>query len=124
VAQNRSLANVVLGGYGIPAPTAAATGPVEKLVHVETDFEHVADLLVNAKSVVIAPGYGLAGARLRRFTQPCARRGAAQWLRCDACLRGREFCSSRRPHTLLATTQSRARSTPWRTWWRACASMA
>jgi NAD(P) transhydrogenase subunit beta len=54
---------VVLGGYGIPAPTAAATGPVEKLVHVETDFENVADMLFNAKSVIIAPGYGLAVAR-------------------------------------------------------------
>jgi NAD(P) transhydrogenase subunit beta len=54
---------VILGGYGIPAPSAAATGPVEKLTHVETDFENVADMLVNAKSVVIAPGYGLAVAR-------------------------------------------------------------
>ena len=62
-AMNRSLANVILGGYGIPAPTAAATGPAEKLVHVETNAENVSDMLVNAKSVVIVPGYGLAVAR-------------------------------------------------------------
>ena len=60
--QNRSLGNVVLGGYGIPAPSKVAAGPVEKLVHVETNSENVAEMLVNAKSVVIAPGYGLAGA--------------------------------------------------------------
>ena len=54
---------MVLGGYGIPAPTAAAAGPVEKLVHVETNAENVSDMLVNAKSVVIVPGYGLAVAR-------------------------------------------------------------
>ena len=63
-AMNRSLGNVVLGGYGTPAPTAAvAGGPVEKLVHVETNADSVAEMLVNAKSVIIAPGYGLAVAR-------------------------------------------------------------
>jgi NAD/NADP transhydrogenase beta subunit len=60
---NRSLGNVILGGYEIAAPTAAATGPVEKLVHQEANAETVAEMLVNAKSVIITPGYGLAVAR-------------------------------------------------------------
>ena len=62
-AMNRSLGNVILGGYEIAAPSAAATGPVEKLVHVEANAESVAEMLVNAKSVIITPGYGLAVAR-------------------------------------------------------------
>lgn len=60
---NRSLANVILGGYGMAAPTGAAVGTGEKLVHVETDVDQVVDWLVNAKSVIITPGYGLAVAR-------------------------------------------------------------
>lgn len=60
---NRSLANVILGGYGTPAPTASASGPAEKLVHVEADVDQVAEALMGAKSVIIAPGYGLAVAR-------------------------------------------------------------
>jgi len=63
-AMNRSLGNVILGGYGTPAPSATASaGPVEKLVHTETNVEATADALVNAKSVIIAPGYGLAVAK-------------------------------------------------------------
>jgi NAD(P) transhydrogenase len=64
-AMNRSLANVILGGYGTPAPSAAAaTGaPAERLVHTETNVEATADALVAAKSVIIAPGYGLAVAK-------------------------------------------------------------
>ncbi len=63
-AMNRSLGNVILGGYGTPAPSAAVAGaPAEKLVHVETNVDAVADALVNAKSVIIAPGYGLAVAK-------------------------------------------------------------
>ena len=69
-AMNRSLGNVILGGYEIAAPTAAATGPVEKLVHQEASAESVAEMLVNAKSVIITPGYGLAGA-FQRATAPC-----------------------------------------------------
>ena len=106
-AMNRSLGNVVLGGYGTPAPTAAAAGgPVEKLVHVETNADSVAEMLVNAKSVIIAPGYGLAGAAL------CCTRSCHRVLA--------RLPSLTRGHVL----QSRARSTPWRTWWRACASRA
>lgn len=62
-AMNRSLANVILGGYGMAAPSAAAAGTGEKLVHVEADVDQVAEALTSAKSVIITPGYGLAVAR-------------------------------------------------------------
>ncbi|GAB4817580.1 hypothetical protein N2152v2_004626 [Parachlorella kessleri] len=58
-AMNRSLANVILGGYGTTAPVASAsTG--EKLVHQETDVAGAVDALTTAREVVIVPGYGLA----------------------------------------------------------------
>ena len=62
-AMNRSLGNVILGGYGTPAPSAAAAGEAEKLEHVETDVDAVSAMLLDAKKVIIAPGYGLAVAR-------------------------------------------------------------
>ena len=99
-AMNRSLGNVILGGYDIAAPTAAATGPVEKLVHQEASAESVAEMLVNAKSVIITPGYGLAG------TCQCVK----------AC------CPARAEPS--APSQLRVRSTLLRTLPRACARTA
>ncbi|KDD73869.1 NAD(P) transhydrogenase (beta subunit), partial [Helicosporidium sp. ATCC 50920] len=60
-AMNRSLANVVLGGYGTPKPTAEA-GAVDRepKVHAEIDVAGAADALAQAKRVLIVPGYGLA----------------------------------------------------------------
>jgi NAD(P) transhydrogenase len=58
-AMNRSLANVLFGGYAqATGPSLAVTG-----VHRETTVDAVADALVNAKSVIITPGYGLAVAK-------------------------------------------------------------
>ena len=60
-AMNRSLANVVLGGYGMAKPAAAAAaGGAEPLVHQEVDVAGAAEALVQAKNVLIVPGYGLA----------------------------------------------------------------
>jgi NAD(P) transhydrogenase len=56
-AMNRSLANVILGGYQTTATTATKT---EKLPHIETDIPATAEALTTAKEVVIVPGYGLA----------------------------------------------------------------
>jgi H+-translocating NAD(P) transhydrogenase len=58
---NRSLGNVILGGYSTVAKqkTESDGGAVE-LVHVEVDTGHVADALTSAKKVTIVPGYGLA----------------------------------------------------------------
>jgi NAD(P) transhydrogenase len=61
-AMNRSLPNVILGGYGTTVQVAvAATG--EKKVHRETDAAGTAETLKNADKIVIVPGYGLAVAQ-------------------------------------------------------------
>jgi len=62
-AMNRSLPNVILGGFGTTtnsAPTAAST---EVRVHREVDAVGTAEALRNAEKVVIVPGYGLAVAQ-------------------------------------------------------------
>ncbi|CAN8063120.1 unnamed protein product [Agarophyton chilense] len=56
---NRSLANVILGGYGTSTKKKDTSGaPV--LEHVQADVPSVTDSLVMAKKIVIVPGYGLA----------------------------------------------------------------
>ena len=55
---NRSLANVILGGYSITAKEVAEKG--EALSHQETDISGAVDAITNARSVIIVPGYGLA----------------------------------------------------------------
>ena len=58
-AMNRSLANVILGGYAQKAK-AVTDADAEELVHTEVDVGTVVDSLVTAKRVTIVPGYGLA----------------------------------------------------------------
>ena len=52
-AMNRSLANVILGGYQIPTPskTDADAGPVEVKPHTEIDVSGTAEALTMAKEV-------------------------------------------------------------------------
>jgi NAD(P) transhydrogenase subunit beta len=60
-AMNRSFFSVILGGFGAVTSSGEATameGEVTALNH-----EEVADLLKEAKSVVIVPGYGMAVAK-------------------------------------------------------------
>ena len=62
-AMNRSILNVMLGGFGAeagakPAPGAAPAGKV-----TETNVNEVADWLLAARHVVIVPGYGMAVAQ-------------------------------------------------------------
>jgi len=62
-AMNRSIWNVMLGGFGAeagakPAPGAAPAGKV-----TETNVNEVADWLLAARHVVIVPGYGMAVAQ-------------------------------------------------------------
>jgi len=59
-AMNRSFISVIAGGFGIEAPTAGAeqTGEYHETTAVET-----AQLLVDAKSVIITPGFGMAVAQ-------------------------------------------------------------
>lgn len=60
-AMNRSLANVILGGYEIKAPTPIDPGrTAEVLTHQEVEAPGAADLLLQSSKVVIVPGYGMA----------------------------------------------------------------
>ncbi|WP_404473884.1 Re/Si-specific NAD(P)(+) transhydrogenase subunit beta [Microbacterium aerolatum] len=59
-AMNRSFISVIAGGFGIAAP---AKDDVDHGEHREVDAESVADMLANASTVVITPGYGMAVAQ-------------------------------------------------------------
>jgi len=65
IAMNRSLTNVIFGGYGKSAPKKADPDDKNKVIveATTTDVDTVADLLVNSKSVIIVPGYGVAVAK-------------------------------------------------------------
>ncbi|MBI2722264.1 MAG: Re/Si-specific NAD(P)(+) transhydrogenase subunit beta [Bacteroidetes bacterium] len=60
-AMNRSFFSVILGGFG-DAPSGGAATAMEGEV-TALNHEEVADLLKEAKSVVIVPGYGMAVAK-------------------------------------------------------------
>ena len=59
-AMNRSFLSVIAGRFGIEAPGGDDTDYGE---HRETNAEEVAELLANADSVVITPGFGMAVAQ-------------------------------------------------------------
>jgi NAD(P) transhydrogenase subunit beta len=60
-AMNRSFVSVILGGFGAEGGTVVAAG--EQGEHRETFPAEVAELLRNAASVVVVPGYGMAVAK-------------------------------------------------------------
>jgi len=62
-AMNRSLFNVLLGGFGGDAGAGAASGEVIARPVKSGAAEDAAFMIANARSVVIIPGYGLAVAR-------------------------------------------------------------
>jgi NAD(P) transhydrogenase subunit beta len=58
---NRSFISVIAGGFGVEGGTLATD--VDYGEHREIQAEGAADLLTNAKSVIITPGYGMAVAQ-------------------------------------------------------------
>ena len=78
-AMNRSIWNVVFGGFGVEAGAKPAQSAVPAGSVTETTVDQVADLLRTARSVVIVPGYGMAVARaqhaVRDLTNELAARG-------------------------------------------------
>jgi len=62
-AMNRSLLNVLLGGFGGDAPAAGGAAAQSDRPFKSGAAEDAAFLISNARSVVIVPGYGLAVAR-------------------------------------------------------------
>jgi len=62
-AMNRSIWNVVFGGFGAtPAPGPSKAGAEAKPIQ-ETKADAVAEMLRGAKSVIVVPGYGMAVAQ-------------------------------------------------------------
>jgi NAD(P) transhydrogenase subunit beta len=63
-AMNRSILNVILGGFGAEAAKPAAGGGAAPTGKVnETTVDQVAELLLAARGVIIVPGYGMAVAQ-------------------------------------------------------------
>jgi NAD(P) transhydrogenase len=58
VAMNRSIWNVIFGGYTSKGPAQIVTG-----THKEAGVEEVVEMLCTAQNVIIVPGYGLAAAQ-------------------------------------------------------------
>lgn len=63
VAMNRSLTNVLFGGIGTIAPPADGEQKKIEGTVIQTNVEETAESLVNAESVIIVVGYGMAVAK-------------------------------------------------------------
>ena len=76
---NRSIWNVVFGGFGADAGAKPAAGAAPAGTITETTVEQTADLLRAARSVIVVPGYGMAVARaqhaVRELTSELSKRG-------------------------------------------------
>jgi len=72
-AMNRSFFNVILGGFGGDATTAAVGGTVQRSVKAGS-ADDAAFVLGNAETVVIVPGYGLAVARAQHAVKELAQK--------------------------------------------------
>ncbi len=70
-AMNRSIWNVVFGGFGTDGGQAApATGEIRTIDDCTlTNAQEIAEMAKNAKSVIIVPGYGLAVARAQHLVR-------------------------------------------------------
>jgi NAD(P) transhydrogenase subunit beta len=71
-AMNRSLLNVLFGGFGAGAGAAADAGDGKEKTHRSGSADDAAFLMANADSVVIVPGYGLAQARAQNAVKELA----------------------------------------------------
>jgi NAD(P) transhydrogenase subunit beta len=71
-AMNRSFFNVILGGFGGEATTAAAAGTQAQRPVKSGSADDAAFVLGNAETVIIVPGYGLAVARAQHAVKELA----------------------------------------------------
>jgi NAD(P) transhydrogenase subunit beta len=72
-AMNRSLANVLFGAFGAPAPSAAgAAASTDGKSYREVTAEDAAVMLAYASRVVVVPGYGLAVAQAQHNVRELA----------------------------------------------------
>jgi NAD(P) transhydrogenase subunit beta len=71
-AMNRSIINVILGGFGTDASGAAASAGTEDRAVKSGSADDAAFLLGNAESVIIVPGYGMAVAQAQHAVRELA----------------------------------------------------
>ena len=69
---NRSIFNVILGGFGTDGGTAAAAGAKETRPVKSGSAEDAAFIMKNAASVIIVPGYGMAVAQAQHVLREMA----------------------------------------------------
>ena len=67
-AMNRSLANVIFGGFGTASGASGESGEIEGSI-TETSADEVAEDLLQAKEVMIVPGYGMAVAQAQHVVK-------------------------------------------------------
>lgn len=67
-AMNRSLTNVIFGGFGTGGGNAVTTSEIEGSI-TETTADEVAEELKEAKEVMIVPGYGMAVAQAQHVVK-------------------------------------------------------
>ena len=74
-AMNRKFLAVIAGGFGTAGGTAAPSGDGEQQEYAPaTSAEEVAEMLDNAKSVVVVPGYGMAVAQAQHTINEITRK--------------------------------------------------
>ena len=74
-AMNRSIWNVVFGGFGtVAAPKPSGDAEKSPGEFTEVDTAQLADLCLDAESVIIVPGYGMAAAQAQRTVDDLTRR--------------------------------------------------
>lgn len=71
-AMNRSFTNVLFGGFGATVQEVGAAGPAGPKTVRRGDAEEAAMILESARSVVIAPGYGMAVAQAQHAVKELA----------------------------------------------------
>jgi NAD(P) transhydrogenase subunit beta len=69
---NRSIFNVILGGFGTEGGTVAASGTKEQKPVKQGSAEDAAFIMKNAASVIIVPGYGMAVAQAQHALREMA----------------------------------------------------
>ena len=83
-AMNRSILNVILGGFGAESGAKPAAGgaaaPAGKVN--ETTVDQVAELLLAARSVIIVPGYGMAVAQAQHPVKEISSLLIAKGIKC------------------------------------------
>lgn len=78
-AMNRSLANVLLGGFGQTSAAAGADGDGPQIVVKEVGVEEAAQIFDSVSSLIIVPGYGMAVAQaqhtIKELSELCEKNG-------------------------------------------------